>query len=131
MTISVYFSNQTIRKMPTLCITLSTPNHFSNMPAGKCAWIGASNWGSAEYKWIELPDQSGASGELLSNTHSNFAGTLSSLEGRKKFLLNPSASVSDVVPHVRKLCESNCTITQVKCEWRNDDPTIGNDHSFE
>ena len=51
--------------------------HFRTIPAGECAWIGASTWGTRQYRWIELPPnygESNANGELLSNTYTNFAG---------------------------------------------------------
>ena len=48
----------------------------STIPAGICAWIGASTWNNArEYRWIELPPNYGepnTNGELLTNTYNNF-----------------------------------------------------------
>ena len=71
---------------------------FSNIPEGECVWIGASTWGTGQYKWIELPPNYGdsnANGELLSNTYNNFAGISSfkifdvSLHSPFKFNLSP------------------------------------------
>ena len=50
--------------------------YCSTIPAGICAWIGASNINSVRrHRWIELPPNYGddsANGELLTETYNNF-----------------------------------------------------------
>ena len=47
----------------------------SNIADGECAWIGASTWSNGrQYRWIDPDQDSGANGELLSNTYNNFTG---------------------------------------------------------
>ena len=52
----------------------------SNIPAGKCVWIGAASFNYEKgYRWVEVPPDNTTSitwGELLSNTYNNFAGIL-------------------------------------------------------
>ena len=50
---------------------------LSGLGTSECAWIGAANWNAAsEYRWLSQPtnpNYSYTTGELLTNTYSNFA----------------------------------------------------------